>query len=264
MTKPEIKGRILFLHGHTQSADIFYAKLSALRKRLQKLQYQSVYLNAPFRLTPSQLPSADLLALNSVADEDTNNRTWWYKKNSQKDAVDVTPALDAIRDYVKNGTIVDADPDDSAAPIVGIVGFSQGAALGGLVVHTFEELFGVTTLKFAVLYSGFKLNIKDAPEPHLEKYYTSNRGAGDAKILHVIGELDTVVGDDRNLSLYDHSPENSDVLKHPGGHFVPNSKLMIDQVTNWIQAVEKGQEREDEKEDDIDDLLDMMDSFGGA
>lgn len=276
----DYKGRIIFLHGYTQTSSIFYAKTSALRKKLQKLKYKSVYLNGPYKLTPAQLPSNDALSkFNSVVpedEEDTNLRAWWIKKDYYKDAVEISLAVDTIKDYINNGKIIPDDDstedekanddDDSNIPIVGIIGFSQGAALGGLLAHDFKDIFGIE-LKFAVLYSGFKIDTsKESASSQYDKYYTQDGGQSDNfKLLHVYGELDTVVSEERSVSLYNHSKTNSDILKHPGGHFVPNSKLLIDQVTNWILHTEIEQQPEQPKEEDsLDDLMDMMDNLGKA
>ncbi|ODV67367.1 hypothetical protein HYPBUDRAFT_210587 [Hyphopichia burtonii NRRL Y-1933] len=276
----DYKGRIIFLHGYTQTSSIFYAKTSALRKKLQKLKYKSVYLNGPYKLTPAQLPSNDALSkFNSVVpedEEDTNLRAWWIKKDYYKDAVEISLAVDTIKDYINNGKIIPDDDstedekanddDDSNIPIVGIIGFSQGAALGGLLAHDFKDIFGIE-LKFAVLYSGFKIDTsKESASSQYDKYYTQDGGQSDNfKLLHVYGELDTVVSEERSVSLYNHSKTNSDILKHPGGHFVPNSKLLIDQVTNWILHTEIEQQPEKPKEEDsLDDLMDMMDNLGKA
>lgn len=285
----EYKGRILFLHGFTQSSSIFYAKSSALRKRLQKLKYKSIYLNGPHKLSPAQLPSSDALSnFNSVApdsdDEETNYRAWWLKSDYYKEGVDISPAIETVKDYINNGNIIpDTDSSqeekisqeeieqDKKLPIVGIIGFSQGAGLCGILAHKFNELFGVDTLKFVILYSGFKIDTsKSSASSKYDDYYTNDNGESDSfKLLHVYGELDTVISEERTLSLYNHSKLNSEILKHPGGHFVPNSKLFIDQVTNWIQHVDKEDQEQDtgkEKKDldDLDTLMDMMDNLGKA
>lgn len=272
------KGRVVFLHGYTQSSSIFYAKLSALRKKLQKLGYKAVYLNGPCKLTAAQLPSSDALSkFNTVVseDEDLNYRAWWTKKHVTNTEVDLTASVDAVRDYIENGTII-PDPDqkddyeegDKELPILGLVGFSQGASMAGLLTHKFGELFGSKTLKFAVLYSGFKLDTsKGSGNEQYDSYYPKDSGEGDGiRYLHVYGELDTVVADDRALTFYNVVKKSSDLLKHPGGHFVPNSKLLIDQVTNWIQHADSDEveEKKEVDEDDLDALMDMMDNLGKA
>lgn len=269
--QPDYKARVLFLHGYTQCSSMFYAKTLALRKKLQSFGYKAIYLNGPDKLVPADLPTTDALSRFSSAaaapEEETNYRSWWIR-----DADGVCPlegAIDTIKQYIDENKIVEGseedakvgllvETEDTELPIVGLIGFSQGAALAGALVHTFEELFGVSTLDFAVLYSGFKLDTRIMPQ--YNKYYTSDDGASTkARMLHVVGELDTVVGDDRAYTLYDVSKKNSHVLKHPGGHFVPNSKVMVERAVNWIAAEEK----KEEKKDDMDDLLAMMDKIGG-
>lgn len=271
--KIEYKAKILFLHGFAQSSSVFYAKTSALRKKLQSLQYKCVYLNAPVNLTPAQLPSSDSMSkFNTVVaaeEEETNYRGWWTRKPDG--TYEIEGAIDAVKNYIQNGEIVVGSPEDARAnddsetesdlPIVGIIGFSQGAAFAGALVHTFSELFKVPQLEFAILYSGFKIDTRIMPQ--YNKLYTSADGEDtNTRILHVVGELDTVVGEDRAYTFYDHSKKNLDLLKHPGGHFVPNSKLVIDQVVNWMLGKEKEPEKEKPK-DSIADLLAMIDKIGG-
>lgn len=273
----EYKARILFLHGFAQSSSVFYAKTSALRKKLQSLKYKAVYLNGPFNLTPAQLPSSDSLSkFNTVVtseDETTNYRGWWTRKPDG--TYEMEDAIATVKDYIDNNQIVTGSPEDERAnpdttndeslPIVGLIGFSQGAAFAGALVHTFEELFEVPTLEFAILYSGFSVDTKLMPQ--YKKLYTAKDGEDTStKILHVVGELDTVVGEDRAYSMYERTKKNLDLLKHPGGHFVPNLRLVIDQVTNWMAGAGEQKEEPEKSEkpkDDINDLLAMMDKFGG-
>ena len=275
--KIDYKGKIIFLHGYTQSSSVFYAKTSALRKKLTKLQYKSVYLNAPLKLMPTQMPSGDDLSqLNTIVssdDEATNYRAWWVKTGLNNDSVNLDEAIQTIKNYVTKGEIIDDEDliqedseDEKDLEVVGVIGFSQGACLGGLVAHKFPELFGANA-KFFILYSGFKLNTsKKSGNEKYDPYYTTlEKPTPGIKYLHVYGELDTVIGEERTLSLYNITKDNSDVLKHPGGHFVPNSKMFIDQVTNWIQAIEKDEEKKVTKDDsdEIYALMDIMDSLDG-
>ncbi|SGZ52338.1 CIC11C00000000241 [Sungouiella intermedia] len=269
----EYKARILFLHGFAQSSSVFYAKTSALRKKLQSLQYKSIYLNAPVNLTPAQLPSSDSLSkfntVVSTEEEETNYRGWWTRKPDG--TYEVEDAIETVRDYINNNLIIVGSPEDEKAnntsdsdlelPIAGIIGFSQGAAFAGALVHTFDELFGVEPLEFAVLYSGFKIDTRIMPQ--YKKLYSERDGEDTkARLLHVVGELDTVVGDDRGYTMYDDTKKNLHLLKHPGGHFVPNSKLLIDQVTNWMAGKNEVEVKEKPK-DDVADLLAMIDKLGG-
>lgn len=273
----KFKGKILFLHGYTQSSSIFYAKTSALRKKLLKLNYKSVYLNGPSKLTPADLPSTDSLSkFNTVIsnDEETNYRSWWIKPQKGNNNIDLSQSITEIRNYIENGDIIpDEDmtqepetEEEKELPVVGIIGFSQGAALAGLISHRFKNLFGVDSLKFVVLYSGFKIDTsKNSGNEKYSDYYTKDNGETDNfKMLHVLGELDTVVQEERVLALYEITKTNSEILKHPGGHFVPNSKLMVDQVTNWIIHTIESKPTSVEPEDDLDSLMDMIDGLGKA
>lgn len=260
------KGRILFLHGYTQSSSIFYAKTSALRKRLLKLGYDVVYLNAPLRLTPADFPSRELLSkFGSVAaadDEHTNYRAWWLRND---DTIDLAPAVETVRAFATEGKVHEDDDTvgkrhltsvdmEAAPPIVGLIGFSQGAAFAGLLARDFRRLCQVDSdLQFVVLYSGFRL-----PQAAAAPYYAPG---ATPRMLHVYGELDTVVDEARAMTLRDEFG-GSDVLKHPGGHFVPNSKMLIDQVVAWIEHAPKAQAPA--KEDNLDALMEMMDNLGKA
>lgn len=278
---PQIKGRILFLHGYTQSSTIFYAKTSALRKRLLKLGYIPVYINGQLKLTPADFPSTDSLSKFStvVADDedDSNYRAWWIRPILNTEPIPVDDGVDTVRRYIEKGEIVEdsetkaksSDEDHLDVPIVGIVGFSQGACLAGLIARNFNRLFDVKDkIKFVVAYGGFMLQ-----HPTLKLYYQKEDETKDDsfKLLQVIGELDTVVDEKRALTILEPFPTNSEVLRHPGGHFVPNSKLLIDQVVNWMEhamqddkSSDKESSKAEKEEDDLDKLMDMMDNLGKA
>lgn len=268
-----LKGKILFLHGYTQSASIFYAKSLALRKKLIKLGYKVVYLQGPLKLTGVDLPQS-LGEFNTVVkdDEDNNLRAWWVKKQHTNDNIELLAAFDVIRNYVDKQELIE-DPDmdvtpeteeEKQLPIVGLVGFSQGAAMAGLVALTWKETFGKPDLKFCVLYSGFKLDTSaNSGNEQYAKYYAKTLPEP-LRLLTVYGELDTVVEETRLLSLYNYYKSQLDLLKHPGGHFVPNSKLYVEQVCNWIEGLDAPKPEEKKKEESLDDLLDMMDNLGKA
>ncbi|CAI5759694.1 unnamed protein product [Candida verbasci] len=268
------KGKILFLHGYTQSSSLFYAKTSALRKKLTKLGYKCIYLNGPYILQPNDLPSDDsLVKFGSDDKQDMIYRGWWIKPNKTNDSINLNKSIETINDYIKNQKIIpDEDlkiieetEEEKKLPILGLIGFSQGASFGGIICHKFSKLFNTNSLKFVIFYSGFKLDTNEkSGNSGLKEYYPNEKEVeeNNLRYLHVYGELDTVVDETRSLSLYNLTKSKSDLLKHPGGHFVPNSKLYIDQVTNWIQSLDIEKVKNDKKEEDIDSLLDMMNSFG--
>lgn len=260
-SKQIFKGKILFLHGYTQSSSLFYAKTSALRKRFIKLGLKPIYLQGPLKLAPNELPGG----LDSF---DDNNRAWWVKPGQNNNGIAIEPALDVIRDYISNNKLIEDEDlsqietdDEKKLPILGVVGFSQGACLAGLIANNFSKIFNTSPLKFVILYSGFKLDTtKESGNSDYDSFYTSLKSG--LKYLHVYGELDTIIDEKRSLSLYEITKEDSTILKHPGGHFVPNSKVLVDQVLNWVQNLDTKIDKEESKEEDLDDILNMMDNVG--
>lgn len=273
-------GRVLFLHGYTQNAGLFYSKTLALRKKLLSLNLKPIYLNAPTLIAQTQLESSDeLFEIAKLSEADHNCRTWSERRLDAKFSFD--KAKETVDEYIKTGFIhpgseedIEANlladkEEDPSIPIVGLVGFSQGAAFSAAMVDKFQDLFDIPPLQWAIIYSGFMFDIKAMPE---HKYlYSTDKGLSSkpTRLLHVIGELDTVVSEDRSIRLYEQYEEISTCLKHPGGHFVPNSRPFVEKVANWIVSREKSVEvvedlaEESTKKSELDSLLDMMKGFGG-
>lgn len=225
------KKNILFLHGYAQSASIFSGKTGGLRKTLKKLGYESHYVNAPLKLQGDQLhdPTAEELDLYG----------WWPYG---MDDYDVQQGIDTVLEASKNLN----------GEVEGLVGFSQGAGLSGALAAQYKKL--IPSLKWAVFYSGFKL--KPAKFEHIYEPKIS------IPSLHVIGELDTVVEEGRCLKLYDACENDTKtMLKHQGGHYVPNNKDFVNKVVSWIQS-HNGEVVEKKNEIDDDDLMAAIDNIG--
>ncbi|ODQ80787.1 hypothetical protein BABINDRAFT_160999 [Babjeviella inositovora NRRL Y-12698] len=242
-------GKILCLHGFTQSGPLFAAKTAGLRKAFAKAGFETHYLSAPLKLTPADLPF-DAVSLGSVQKAETPDyRSWWLLD----DDYDMTEAWKSIRECV-----------EKEGPFVGIMGFSQGAGFAGVVANKLAEFSTQTdALKFAILYSGFRLK-----PARYQKYYEPKLAL---PTLHVWGELDTVVEEDRSRGLWDVCEDSSrTLLKHPGGHFVPNSKMVVSQVVGWSLNVvapnayaDKMEQKPEKRGDDFSqDLLDAIDGLG--
>lgn len=240
-----------------------------------KMGYKCVYLNGPDRLSPAEFPSNDVLSkYNTITVEDgqpSNLRGWWVKSPNDK-TIHTEKAIETIKQYVDKNKIIeeeeefhqDITDEDKNLPIVGAIGFSQGAGALGVLMSKFKDLFDID-LQFAVLYSGFKIDtLSGSGNEIYDSYYKGY--TGNFKVLHVIGELDTVVSEERTMNMYNCSKEISTLLSHPGGHFVPNSKIYVEKVANWIVSLEQSEKEpeKEKKEDDLDDLLNMMDSIGKA
>ncbi|KAF6013658.1 hypothetical protein HII12_001640 [Brettanomyces bruxellensis] len=232
----QIKGTVLVLHGFAQNGKSFAIKASGIRKAFKKAGYHTVFIDGPLKLEPADMPF-------------------------EPDRFNIQPSLDVVREaYKEHG------------PFIGLMGFSQGAGVLGAILSRYAEVVGdekaADYLKFALIYSGFVYTDKS-----MEKFY-------DKKIelptLHLMGELDTVVSNDRSQKLVDRCL-NSTIMRHPGGHYVPSTKPLLRSEIAWVQNVVDGKNNEDgeEKPEDakkkaaedkkeLDDLAKQMAKLGQA
>ncbi|SMN20538.1 similar to Saccharomyces cerevisiae YOR280C FSH3 Putative serine hydrolase [Maudiozyma saulgeensis] len=261
------KGKILMLHGFVQSDRIFSGKTGGLRKNLKKLGYELYYANGPEVVDKSTLPGGDDNKTTEMLIADAKSDDlygWWLRKTSGPNALLDYEIKQSTFDYLHE-YIIENGPFD------GIVGFSQGAGLGGYIVQDIRKILNLTEeqqpdLKFFISFSGFKL----IPEIYQEPYTLRQAPPS----LHVIGETDAVVSEERTIQLFNEWEDDKRVmLKHPGSHFIPNSKPFAVQVCNWIKVTTDEEDRENvktfndtKKSTDPgsleDDLMDMMNSIG--
>lgn len=250
MSQKAVKGTVLCLHGFAQNGAVFSAKASGIRKMLKKAGYHTIFIDAPIKLTPADLPfAASSLGADDKAD-DVDFRGWVY---TQAEKFDIQPSLDVVKKaYQEHG------------PFIGIMGFSQGSGIVGAILSSFNEVVGDEkandSLKFAILYSGFKFDNKSV-QHYYEKRIT-------LPTLHVMGELDTLVSNERSQALADLC-DGSVVLKHPGGHYCPSTKDLLKTEVAWVNSVVETAEKpviEAEKKDDaeIDKIITEMDKLGKA
>lgn len=249
MSQKVVKGTILCLHGFAQNGVVFSVKASGIRKALKKAGYHTVFIDAPIVLTPADLPfAAAKLGADDKA-EDVNFRGWVY---TQAEKFDIQPSLDVVKKaYEEHG------------PFVGIMGFSQGSGITGAVLSSFNEVVGdekaTEALKFAILYSGFKFD-NESVQHYYDKRIT-------LPTLHVIGELDTLVSNERSLKFAELC-DDATILKHPGGHYCPSTKDLLKKEVAWVTSVVDGtREKKDDQassEDEISKLASQMDNLGKA
>lgn len=259
------------LHGFVQSGKIFSSKTGGLRKNLKKLGYELYYPTAPIKIDKQQLAklhgsknedgknTLDLASQFSTS-ATSDDLSGWYTRDGPglSDFTIEKRTLDYLHDYViQNG------------PFDGLMGFSQGAGLAGYLLTDFNGILNLSEeeqpdFKFFISFSGFKF------EPdHFQGSY--NKKKLSTPSLHVEGELDSVVTAARVNDLYECFEKNSrTLLKHPGAHFVPNSKAFAMQICGWLQNTTCPRTEDDppapsvetEKPELNDDLLSMIDSMG--
>lgn len=209
------KLRVLCLHGCRQDAKTFNMKTGQLRKGLKRLDLELEYISAP----------------HSIRSLDTNDdydfRSWWYtssdKTYNSKEASEIDEgfqeSLNFIRDYIKDN-----------GPFDGVLGFSQGASLLGIICCMIHRKEFDAEFKFVILFSGFK----SLCIPH-EKYYQIATKIN-IPSLHVMGASDSIIGKERSEELMGLF-ENPELLQHPGRHHVPAGKGEREVYINFFKKM---------------------------
>ncbi|KAK9455099.1 serine hydrolase FSH [Dipodascopsis uninucleata] len=210
-----MSGKILFLHGYTQSGSSFAKKSAGLRKALTKLGFEALYATGPIALTVPEDASEEERARLSGIGYGEDSYAWFIKNDSTGNYDGIDKSWTYLSDYIRK-----------QGPFVGAIGFSQGAGILGLLCNNLQKLVPEhPPLKFAVLFSGFRSTV-----PEHQKLYPIT-----LPTLHVLGQNDSIVPVERSQTLVDASEEsNRTVYIHPGGHFVPSNREVVTYVNNWI------------------------------
>lgn len=195
--------RLLCLHGYRQNAESFRARTGALRKALRG-RAQLLTVDAPHPVLAPAQPGE--------APSETDARGWWFSNPSEGtfDALEEAPSCRGLEESLEAVARAFAEQ----GPVDGLLGFSQGAALVGILCALKQRGDPRFPFAFAVLVAGFESR---APDHRL--YY----GAPIAvPSLHVVGEADRVIAAEMSRELAARFMDPV-ILTHPGGHFVPAS-----------------------------------------
>ncbi|CAG5872939.1 unnamed protein product [Menidia menidia] len=200
--------RVLCVHGYRQSGSSFREKTGALRKLLKK-QVELVYMSAPLTVN-TDIPEKGNDSV-PVPGGDEEGRGWWFSdiqaqsfsaQQQCEESLGLEQSVAAVREAVR-----------LQGPFDGVLGFSQGAAfvamLCSLQEQKLEPEFG---FRFAILVAGFRSACKE----HQRFYHAPLQ----IPSLHVFGLEDRVIPDSMSRELLP-SFQDTQVLIHPGGHFVP-------------------------------------------
>lgn len=254
------------LHGYTQNGLLFHAKTRAMEKSLQKIFPGIVlsYPTAPLQLRPRDVPGFDP---STSEDPDSIEAYGWWRRSDTSNPPEYY-GLDQGLESV--ATIL-----DSEGPFDGIIGFSQGAALAAMVASLLEgnsrkdafkkahvksklaiqyprafENLAHPPLKFCAAYSGFR-----APGERYTAFY--EEPCIQTPMCHFIGSLDSVVEEARTQALVDAAggAERTQVVVHPGGHFVPSGKQYLDTIAAFIKQTTTSETKENgQVEERVEDM----------
>jgi hypothetical protein len=180
--------RILCLHGYHGSASVLRQQMSPMTSGLDR-GIEFVYVDAP-----------------SLAENDFG---WWH-----------SPARGWERSRAWAIDLFASQPHFD-----GVFGFSQGAALTGLLAGMRERAMDGIRFDFAVMVSGF---INDSPE--LAELY---RPQFTVPSVHVISRVDGVIPPRMSHDLAARFAEPT-ILEHSGGHIVPSDSHVVDGVAAFL------------------------------
>lgn len=244
------KGKVLFLHGFSQSANFFYRKTSTIREALEQRGYKAVYLNGPQKLVASDIGYWERNSASDFEIDELNGmvfRAWWlFPLPSQNVPYDITRAIETIKRYLDYGEIIQNDGSFKVEendpirllPVCGVVSFSQGSGLCTLLCKNFERLFQ-HELKFMIMFSPYLLNTSESsPNKVYDEFYPDDLGESlKCKILAIAGELDIMVEPPETIQAVKRFEKVATYMTHPSGHAIPRSKLFVNKVTEWLDSV---------------------------
>jgi predicted esterase len=189
------KLRVLCLHGYNGSASILRRQMKPLFGDLRDT-VEFVELDAP-----------------SIADGEFG---WWHGSTTQEPGE--LRGWQRTRDWM-------LDVVAKQGPFDGVFGFSQGAALTGVLPGLLPSAF-----RFAIMTGGFC-----CVETEHQELFAKKDGYR-IPSLHIIGRSDTVVPFAKSLVLARQfvSPV---VLEHPGGHVIGATDSIREQVTAFLNEM---------------------------
>ncbi|KAK8722947.1 hypothetical protein OTU49_011965 [Cherax quadricarinatus] len=189
--------RILCLHGYRQNGISFREKTGSFRKMLKKYA-EFVYITSPVEVPP----------IDDGQDKDGGSGWWFSRQDNYFNAQEESECSKGFEESLKAVEVCFKE----SGPFDGVLGFSQGAAMLGLLCGLQQQGKLTFSFKFAIFASAFRS--RSAPHQCLYSEKIT------LPTLHIYGETDQVIGKDMSEELlqYFHEPETH---VHPGGHFVP-------------------------------------------
>lgn len=245
--------KLLCLPGFLQSGSLFAEKSSGLRKTLsKKFNYELNYIDPPV-----VIPSVEKLLFPIAETQDEAkekwieidkancNRCWWLPEGSDP-YVGFNLSLETVFNHIKEN-----------GPYEGIVGFLQGAAMAAVVANLIgKRLPEHGPFRVAIMFSSFAFvepinegdvlgdlnsSISDVAEYSqkvklyhgYEQYFET--GLSPTKFISILGTQDMLVPGIRTEYLNSLYPE-VEVMKHDGGHYVPNKKAFLNPLVESIKT----------------------------
>ena len=196
--------KILVLHSFRQSGARLAARTRALKAAVSDIA-ELIFVDAPHTYVPDAAEQAMLEADFASVPDFSSQRCWW---NSDDTHTVYTGWEDSIRSLKAH------------FPVDGVLGFSQGAALTGLLAALESA-----QLRFVICASGF-------PSRAAAHDMLTRPDSIDLPSLHIYGERDVLVDPARTLALAGCFVA-PDIVSHPAGHFAPD-RWPLDAVRSFL------------------------------
>jgi Serine hydrolase (FSH1) len=180
--------RMLCLHGYHGSAAILRQQMAPLAAVIGP-HAELIYVDAP-----------------SLAQGDFG---WWHEGFT---------GWDRTRDWAVE--LLRTGP-----PVDGIFGFSQGAALTGLLAGLRDTQPALVQFEFAIMAGGFTSTMPQHAGLFLRKLAIPS--------VHVTGRADTIVPSRDSLLLADRFADPL-IIEHAGGHVIPGHSSVTGPVTSFL------------------------------
>jgi hypothetical protein len=110
-------------------------------------------------------------------------------------------------------------------PVDGIFGFSQGAALAGLLAGLRDSQPSLVQFEFAIMVGGFTST--------MPKHAGLFRRKIAIPSVHVTGRADTIVPSRDSLRLADRFADPL-IIEHAGGHVIPGHSSVTEPITSFL------------------------------
>merc|ERR1712037_133022 len=155
-----------------------------------------------------------MTAPHKIPGGEDDDFTWWAEEEHEER---ISESIDAVHQAWASNSYD------------GLLCFSQGAALGGLLCvlqHTGKLPF---RFNFCILVSGF------VSDKHKDKFATLGEERIQIPSLHITGEKDSIIDGSRTEELSSQFLDGQ-VCRHPGGHYLPYTGDTKDAVLGFLEA----------------------------
>jgi hypothetical protein len=186
--------RMLCLHGYHGSAAILRQQMAPLAAAIGS-HAELVYVDAP-----------------SLAQGDFG---WWHEGFT---------GWEGTRDWA-------VELLRSGPPVDGIFGFSQGAALTGLLAGLRDSQPSLVQFEFAIMVGGFTSTMPKHSGLFRRKLIIPS--------VHVTGRADTIVPMRDSLRLADRFADPL-IIEHAGGHVIPGHSSVTEPITSFLARISHG------------------------